>query len=220
MMHYSNATWLVAAALALAACSGGGSSPGRGPVSANATTPVDCSDPNLSQKDWIENCSTDPLLNGGTVGPSGISTEGDITTPDGSFVKYPDGGLVRVAAVEPIKSHRCAEGKRGDTCLLVQVSLKNEGLKTIEFDTGFGTPNLDLYYGENGYPSRAGSYIDDPDVVSFPRRCVPGSTVTAGALFAVPATDLDHLELTFNAQLANGKSYTPYTFTNVQTLLP
>lgn len=151
--------------------------------------------------------------------PNGAAqTEGSVTTKDGSFVRYPDGAVVRVTDVEKVAGARCYKYKPTDTCLLVEVRLQNTGSAPINFLED-DSPSIDLYYGSNQYQAEDSTFAGDRDAILFPRRCVPGSSVTAGRIFRVPTAQLGEMAVQFQSWLAGERHYTPYEFTDVQTLL-
>lgn len=148
-----------------------------------------------------------------------VQTEGSVTTRDGSFVKYPNGAVVRLVKVEHERPDECVGITKGHVCIIAEATLTNTGTAPLVFDI-HGGAQLEMFYGVNRAASPPGAVLQqDGQIVTFPRRCMPGTTVAVANSFAIPASEMDSLALQFEGFLASGKKIGPYLFTDVQALL-
>lgn len=150
-----------------------------------------------------------------------IDTTGSVTTKNGSFVRYPDGAVVRITAVRELPHDAC-DIKTHHACVYVVATFRNTGSKPIVLgDYGQLSASVALRYGLNEYDANAavGYEGHSPPEAQIPLRCVPGTAFRISNTFSVPTSGLSHLQVSFEASLAGDQNLTPYTFTNVQTLL-
>jgi hypothetical protein len=197
---------LVTSSLVLAGCAGSSASS----PSAGASTSWDCSTSSpLSQADWTEHCA------GVDNAPP---TGGSVTSADGAFVQYPTGlrGEIAAVAVKPNDDeHPDDSHPDADRLLTVTFRLSNTGSTAVQLNADATGPSLlVLYYGQNRY--KATSWMTEPDGAgALPQQLVPGTNATFREDFTLPASGLDSLAVTFRPT----DTLTPYTFTDVETLL-
>lgn len=195
---------LLAACLLLSACATKTvAASSDAPATSAPATSVDCSDPNLSQSDWVQHCQA-----AGTQ-PT-VDASGSVTTKDGSFVRYPDGLTVTIGGIVP------ASADEGADAIIVRELLTNAGTATVDLsEITVATFTADLRYGANGYLADQ-SAVTEHAIGDLPQRLVPGTSTEVDSLYHLPAAERGTLTFTTSPR---SDYYTPYTFTDVQTLL-
>ena len=148
---------------------------------------------------------------------SDIAWAGDVNTPDGAFVEYPDGLRVEFAGVEPGSAPVSEEeGDLDPEKSLVRVSLtvSNSGPDALPLDGGY-TP-FRVYEGENltEVSSHVGYFGEEDDLYSADDASVvaPGSELAVYQSFEVePGASL---EVELNPDFF-GSEHTPFVFYGV-----
>lgn len=202
---------LCAGSLALAGCGSKGA--GAASSSGSASAVIDrsmCQDPSFA--------ASHATLCGGTGSPRpAIQTEGSVTTADGVFIQYPDGLRGQITAVKakpndaehPDDSHPDA-----NELLTVTFELSNTGTSPVPLDGTVSGVQTTLYYGVNRYT--ATSWMTDPNgVQDLPQQLVPGTNASFDQEFTLPSSGLSVLAVKFQPD----QNHSPYTFTDVQTLV-
>lgn len=151
----------------------------------------------------------------GTASAGGVSYFGSVTSKNGSFIRYPDGAVVRITTARILPAADCWHLGKNRDCVFAIATLKNTGQKTITFN---GAATLNLYYGINGYTAESDSFMGGPGDKRFPLRCAPGTSVQTSEAWAVPKPGTKHLAVQFDVWVSQGQ-LTPYMFENVQALL-
>lgn len=203
----------VTALLTLAGCSGGDPAP-----TAPTTEQTTQADPEPTAS--IETPETpQPTEASDDTEVEMEATEGSVTTPDGSFVEYPDGMRVTIGAVEvrDALSEGMGDAQPGDFAVIVTQHLENTGTEPIPFSTN-GTMYFGhiLAYGPNQMEAQ-GYFTDGGAEDALPGQLAPGSPIDVKSAHLVPADGLTALRYTVNP---NSEAYLDYTFTDVETLLP
>lgn len=207
---------LLLSALMLAGCSS--NKDGHAVDPAN----IDCHDSTLTQAQWMAACGPANLSTETTpfTAPSSpsASTSAPATGPE-AFT-YPNGGKVSITDVEKVASSRCYEIKPTETCVLIQVSVTNTGSSPIVLGDTQYLEFMKLYYGQNQYEANSDGYQGDPGLKTFPRQCVPGSTITMGEIYNVPTDGLTDLLVNFETPpAADTQVFPAHAFSDVQGLL-
>lgn len=202
----------LAAVLLVAGCT----SSGNGHAAIDPAT-VDCHDPTLTQAQYVAACGPAHLSTESAPAPAS-SMPAPATGPQ-DFT-YPDGGRVSVSNVEKIAGTRCYEIQSAETCVLIQISLTNTGVAPIVLGDNTDLSYMTVYYGANQYEAKFAGYQGDPGSSTFPRQCVPGSTIMTGEVYRIPNDGLSTLLVNFKSPEADDTQvFQPHAFADVQTLL-
>lgn len=171
-------------------------------------------------------CSSSHAAGSTSSGPSAIQTEGSIKTHEGSFVRYPDGVVVRLVNMQRLGNYESGYSDNNgqlrplpaDQALIkATISIDNGSKVAIPLDSG--TLLLTVLYGVNRQEADqdAGTTDTSADLTSNdPTQVAAGQTIYSFVSYDVPADQLGDLSVTSNLRPLH---YTPYTFTDAQTIL-
>jgi hypothetical protein len=204
-------------ALVVAGCSSQNSEAESDSNSAEAETSAPVSDTELCHETEyyeanIEFCAS-------AVGDIGVVPEGSVTTEDGSFIEYPDGYHAVISSVTAGPADETLiddERPELDGMITVTMTITNKGEAPIQLNNdGFGTSQVNLYYGENRYEAQG--WMTTGGVGDLPQQLVPGTSAEFANDFTLPSAEMDGpLAVEFSP---DANVYTKYLFTDVETLI-
>lgn len=192
---------LAAGALLLAGCGGEGgptatvtvtasgsstgssSSTSSSPTASSSSSSVDCTDEELSQAEWIDNCSDDPDLTGEPEDSVELTPSDDAAaefemapTTLGKGYTYPDGLKVTVS-----KWRQGTDPSASDPYVVFNVTLENTGDEPLDVSYWEGA-----IYGDAG---RQASSVPTEEWETNDRRLQPGAEDTVTGTLDVESAD-------------------------------
>lgn len=230
-------TFLLVATLALTACGADEAPADAAPSMAEpnpelsteippeASAEIDCEDPSLSAAAWMRFCEGEQ-----EEVELAVTSEGSVATPDGSFIEYPDGLKITLTAVEDVSfdvrnensffldDPSVVEEWDMDYRIYAFVSTwENVGDEAIDLSELNAALNYTAMTGENRYPVEW-AYAESAEATSTePAQLAPGTSHEHRLSFYYSRED-DGQPMSYTVN--TGSMYTPYTFTDAETLLP
>lgn len=149
----------------------------------------------------------------------GVDWAGDVGTPDGSFIEYPDGLRVDFAGATPGSapvSEEEGDLTEGKGLVRVTLTVTNTGPDALPLDGGMEP--FDVYEGENltEVSSHVGYFGEEDDLYSANDASViaPGSTLDVYMTFEVDPGST--LEVELRPEFF-GMEHTPFVFYGIET---
>jgi predicted small lipoprotein YifL len=137
---------------------------------------------------------------------------GSVTTPDGRFVAYPDGLVVRfLSAQETTVGSTVQPGN-----VLIKVTIQVENASPVALPIS-GNIYMRVYYGSARYSADIADStksIMDP----APTQVGPSSQLVLWQTFSVPKAEVPSITVSPSEWLL-GTTHTPYTFTDVGSVV-